>query len=71
MNVEGEWREWYDMTPAERWRETDKLRAFYIEAGGSLDPEPDSQSPFSAAGARGTVPPYGRPGMRVLRRSGV
>ncbi len=35
-----EWREWYRLTPRERWRETSKLWAFYLQAGGSLDPEP-------------------------------
>jgi hypothetical protein len=41
-----EWLEWYHLTPAQRWRESGKLWAFFLMAGGSLDPEPDSQSPF-------------------------
>src|SRR5262245_19606156 len=44
--VGAEWAEWYRMTPAERWVETEKLWRVYLEMGGSLDPEPDPQSPF-------------------------
>lgn len=65
------WPEWYSMSPLERWNESAKLWQFYLEAGGSLDPEPDSQSPFDAVMPHGTAPAYGRPGLRVLRRSGV
>jgi hypothetical protein len=65
------WPEWYAMTPLERWRESAVLWQFYLEVGGSLDPEPDSQSPFDAVMPRGKAPAYGRPGLRVLRRSGV
>ena len=65
------WPEWYCMSPLERWLESAKLCQFYLEAGGSLDPEPDSQSPFDAFMPRSTPPAYGRPGVRVLRRSGV
>ena len=65
------WPEWYCMSPLERWHESAKLWQFYLEAGGSLDPEPDSQSPFDSVMPRSTPPAYGRPGLRVLRRSGV
>jgi uncharacterized protein (DUF433 family) len=65
------WPEWYSMSPLERWNESAKLWQFYLEAGGSLDPEPDSQSPFDAVMPHGTAPAYGRTGLRVLRRSGV
>ena len=44
--TEEEWEEWYRLTPLERWEESQKLWAFYLSVGGSLDPEPDSQSPF-------------------------
>lgn len=44
--VGGEWAEWYAMTLQERWAETEKLWAHYLAIGGSLDPEPDTQSPF-------------------------
>lgn len=68
---DGEWEEWYRLTPAERWRESEKLWAWYLAAGGSLDPEPDSQSPFNAAYFEPPVPSDGGPGVRVIRRGGV
>jgi len=43
--TEEEWQEWYRLTPQERLRESMKLWEFYLAMGGSLDPEPDSQSP--------------------------
>jgi hypothetical protein len=42
----GEWAEWYFLTPQERWQESEKLWQIYLSMGGSLDPEPDTQSPF-------------------------
>ena len=69
--LDPEWEEWYAMTPQERWRESAKLWAFYLSVGGSLDPEPDSQSPFDAFYQPSSAPADGRPGLRVLRRSGV
>lgn len=65
------WTEWYRLTPLERWHESMKLWQFYLQVGGSLDPEPDPQSPFDAFLPRGQAPAYGGTGMRVLRRSGV
>jgi hypothetical protein len=41
-----EWLAWYLLTPQERWRETEKLWQYYLSVGGSLEPEPDPQSPF-------------------------
>ena len=38
--------EWYSLTPMQRWRESAKLWEVYLSLGGSLDPEPDTQSPF-------------------------
>jgi hypothetical protein len=59
----------YDaLTPAERWRESRKLWSFFLNAGGSLDPGPDSQSPFDDASSRCSLPVDGRPGVRILRR---
>lgn len=45
-SVGDEWMEWYRMTPAERWRASLQLWEVYLALGGSLDPEPDTQSPF-------------------------
>jgi hypothetical protein len=50
------WEEWYRMTPLEGWKESQKLWAFYLSMGGSLDPEPDSQSPFDPYVPRGSAP---------------
>jgi hypothetical protein len=38
--------EWVKLTPAQRMLETTKLWKLYVALGGSLDPEPDPQSPF-------------------------
>jgi hypothetical protein len=69
--VEGEWADWYRLTPLERWQESEKLWETYLALGGSLDPEPDTQSPFFDAEAPRPVSADGRPGLRVLRRGGV
>lgn len=66
-----EWAEWYRLTPAQRWLESEKLWQTFKDLGGSLDPKPDSQSPFFDAGMPGQRAPHGRSGVRVLRRSGV
>ena len=68
---EDEWDEWYHLTPLERWKESQKLWDFFVQMGGSLDPEPDSQSPFDITGSSGSVAPHGRAGLRILRRSGI
>ena len=41
-----EWAEWYLLSPEERFAQSMKLRARYLAMGGSLEPEPDLQSPF-------------------------
>jgi hypothetical protein len=69
--VGDEWADWYRLTPVERWLESEKLWQIYLALGGSLDPEPDTQSPFFDAGASGQVPAHGWAGVRVLRRSRV
>lgn len=66
-----QWAEWYLLTPQERWRESDKLWATYLELGGSLDPEPDTQSPFFNEDEWRELSADGRPSLRVMRRSGV
>jgi hypothetical protein len=69
--ADDEWEAWQYLTPQERWRESMKLWDFYLAIGGSLDPEPDSQSPFDADYSAGPVPADGRPGVRVIRRGPV
>lgn len=69
--VEGEWADWYRLTPQERWRESERLWLVYLSLGGTLDPEPDTQSPFFDPSAPSAVAADGRTGVRVLRRGGV
>jgi hypothetical protein len=64
-------QEWYALAPLERLRGTSKLWESYLSVGGSLDPEPDPQSPFDALYTAGPVLADGRPGLGVLRRSSV
>ena len=66
-----EWAEWYRLTPLERWRESEKLWEFYLAVGGSLDAEPDSQSPFYFESTPCRLPVDGGPSLRVVRRGGV
>jgi hypothetical protein len=66
-----EWVDWFHLTPQERWRESEKLWQIYLSLGGSLDPEPDTQSPFYDPEAPCPRPFDGRPGVRIIRRSGV
>lgn len=68
---EDTWVEWYRLTPQQRWAESMKIWQFYLQVGGTLDPEPDSQSPFDSVMPRGEAPAYGRAGVRVLRRGRV
>jgi hypothetical protein len=68
---EPEWADWYRMSPEERWNQSALLWHRYVEMGGSLDPEPDTQSPFYDPETSGRPPAAGRPGVRVVRRSGV
>ena len=69
--VGGEWAEWYALTPQELWAETEKLWAHYLAIGGSLDPEPDPQSPFFDEDEWRASLANGRPGLRVLRSCGI
>jgi len=66
-----EWKEWLDLTPLERFRQSEQLFAQYLAMGGSLDPDPDPTSPFDDPQASGAGLAYGGPGLRVLRRGAV
>lgn len=66
-----EWAEWYLMTPQERWEESAKLWATYLALGGSLDPEPDPQSPFFDEQEWRELFAHGGPGVCIVRRGGV
>lgn len=71
MIPEPEWVEWYGFTMQRRWEESEKLWQRYLEIGGSLDPEPDTQSPFFDEEEWRELSAHGRPGVRLIRRSGV
>lgn len=66
-----EWASWYRLSPQERWRESEKLWQVFFYLGGSLDAEPDTQSPFFDPTASRKAVAHGRPGMRILRRRRV
>lgn len=63
-----EWMEWYRLSPKARWQHSERLWAFFLSAGGTLDSEPDSQSPFDFLRACSPGAAHGRPGVRVIRR---
>lgn len=69
--IDPELLDWYRMTPEERWVESQRLWATFTFLGGSLDPQPDSQSPFDVPPQRGRGPADGRSGLHSVRRSGV
>jgi hypothetical protein len=48
-SIEPEWLEFYRMTPEQRWERSMELRAQYLVMGGTLEPDPDPQSPFWSA----------------------
>ena len=60
--------EWAKLTPLERYIESCKLWSTYLALGGSLDPEPDSQSPFNFPELECAVPADGRSGVHFIRR---
>ena len=66
-----EWAEWYRLSPHQRWLESEKLWQIYLALGGSLDPEPDTQSPFFDPREPRASAADGRAGVRVLRRGRV
>lgn len=63
-----EWKEWYSMTPAQRWEASEKLWQTYLDLGGSLEPELDTQSPFYNEEEWRRMSAHGRLGLRVIRR---
>ena len=63
--------EWRRMTPAERWKASEALWQTYLALGGSLDPEPDTQTPFYDADEWRALFADRRPSLRAVRRSGI
>ena len=69
--LEPEVLERFAMTPAQRWAAAQKLWQQYVEMGGSLDPDPDPQSPFFDPEEPSPVPADGRAGVRLIRRGPI
>ena len=63
--------EWASLSPQERWQENEKLWQIYLEMGGSLDPQPDSQSPFDFEELQRAIPDYRRASMYFIRSGRV
>lgn len=68
---EPEWAAWYRLTPEERWEKSQAMWADFLALGGSLDPEPDTQSPFFNAQEWRQSAAHGRSSVRIVRRGGV
>ena len=66
-----EWDEWRRLTPEERFLESMMLWETYLALGGSLEPEPDTQSPFFDPREWRENAAHGRPSVHLLRRRGV
>ena len=66
-----EWAEWVAMTPQQRFAESAILWQHYVSLGGSLDPEPDTQSPFYDPEESRRIPPNGRSSMHIVRRGRI
>jgi len=66
-----EWAEWYMLSPHERFLESAKLWETYLRLGGSLDPEPDTQSPFFDPEEWREDATHGGASVHILRRSGI
>lgn len=69
--ISPEWVDWYLLTPEQRWSQSGMLWNTFLSLGGSLEPEPDTDSPFFDAASWSPLPIDGRPGVRVLRRCGI
>lgn len=69
--VGDEWAEWFALSPLERWKQTDILWQIFLDSGGSLDPEPDPQSPFFDEEEWRENLTHGRSSVRLLRRGGI
>lgn len=63
-----EWAEWYRLSPEERWEHSQALWPTFLLLGGTVDAEPDTQSPFFDPDSWRPIPADGRSGLRVLRR---
>ncbi len=63
-----EWQEWINLTPMQRFEQSEIIFANYLAQGGTLDPDPDPTSPFDLPESWSPGSAHGRAGLRVLRR---
>ena len=63
-----EQEDWANLSPQERYIESNKLWLSYITYGGSLDPECDSQSPFDFPELERAISTHGGSGVYFIRR---
>jgi hypothetical protein len=66
-NLPDEQLEWMLMTEEERLAENEKMWATYLALGGTLEPEPDPQSPFYFLYTESEKPADRRSGSHHLR----
>ena len=71
MDFETEEDEWAFLTPQQRWEKSAELWQIYLSLGGSLDPQPDSQSPFDFEEMQRAGTAFRRTGLHPLRGSRV
>src|SRR5438445_2190606 len=62
---------WWSLTPGQRFLESQRLWATFLTLGGSLDPEPDWQSPFYFSKTSSPRAAHGGPGLYSIRRRRV
>lgn len=69
--VGDEWADWFSLSPAERWKQTEQLWTTFLSLGGSLDSEPDPRSPFFDEEERRANLADGRTSLRIIRSCGI
>jgi hypothetical protein len=77
LSIDDDLREWYLLSPAERFRETERLWANFLLLGGTCEADFDPQGPFyfppekaegTADGGPGLHPVRGGPSSRLRGR---
>ena len=60
--------EWYALSPAERFAESQKLWEVFLLFGGTCEPKPDTESPFYHLQFERQSSTHGRASVHPLRR---
>ena len=66
-----EWKDWLDLTPIQRFHESEKIFANYLAMGGSLDPDPDPSCPFYVPEDWLPGGPFGGAGLPAVRQGEI